>query len=215
MIAALDIARLKPLDTTTLRPLFPRSPPAPPMLSATRVIRTVQEKRQFATLRNAQRAAATIRRIPSKRESVHLVLRANYFAPFDVLPAFCQLAGEPAREVFLCSLGINGRHIQALDGMLASGTIRQCSILLSDYFSKVDADEYQHAVAVIEKHGGRVAARRSHAKLILARFAGGTHLVCESSGNLRSCRSIEQCTVFNSRSLFRFHKKWILEMLAQ
>lgn len=179
-------------------------------------------RRQFITIANVGHAAKQLAKLPAADETIHLVIRANHFAPFDLLPAFIELAGQPAAEVILCSLGINDRHTEALDRMLTAGQVKRCDLLLSHYFSKVDAEEYARAAAVITKHGGQVAALRSHAKLILARFEArpksrtpARHIVCESSANLRSCRSIEQAAIFNDRALFDFHAGWVRELIAK
>ena len=181
--------------------------------SRNRRLLTKEEKRTHVTLRNTQRAADQIAKLPDRHESVHLVLKAYHFAPFDLLPAFIEMAGKPATEVLLASLGINSRHVEALDRLIAARKIKRCSLLLSHYFSKVDGAEYAHAVQEIEKPGGQARGVRSHEKRILARFGRDTHLVCESSGNLRSCRSIEQCVIFNDARLFRWHAAWIRELL--
>jgi hypothetical protein len=216
----LHTSNLKTLDTSSLTSVF-QNDEAPAARDARAELRkglrlvTKEQRRRQLTLTNSRRAAEQLKRLPARCETVHLVLKANNFAPFDLLPAFIELAGRPATEVWLTSLGINDRHVQALDELLTAGKIKRCSLLLSHYFSKVDSAEYCHAVHVLTKHGGTVRAERSHAKLILARFGRTQHIVCESSGNLRSCRSIEQAAIFNDAKLFAFHRGWIEELLSE
>jgi hypothetical protein len=64
------------------------------------------------------------------------------------------------------------------------------------------------------KHGFRIAALRTHAKLLLI-ATGEARIVVESSANLRSCHNVEQATVFNDAELFDFHRKWIDDLLTK
>jgi hypothetical protein len=45
-------------------------------------------------------------------------------------------------------------------------------------------------------------------------MSDGMPLVCESSGNMRSCKSGEQLCLTHDASLLTFHERWIDEVLS-
>lgn len=68
--------------------------------------------------------------------------------------------------------------------------------------------------AGLDRRRQRVAAARTHAKIIGMRMADGRAFVIESSANLRSCRNIEQFVMTQSRSLFDFHEGWMNDVAS-
>jgi hypothetical protein len=94
-----------------------------------------------------------------------------------------------------------------------AGDVQAVEVLCSHYFAAADSDVYQHMAALAKKHDFRLAALRSHAKLLL--FAiGKRRIVVESSANLRSCSNVEQATLFDDPSIYKFHRDWVLELLG-
>jgi hypothetical protein len=61
----------------------------------------------------------------------------------------------------------------------------------------------------------RIAALRSHAKLLLFELTDGRKITVESSANLRSCRNVEQFSMTNDPALLSFHAGWIDELLTE
>jgi len=206
--------QLPTFDAAKLATVFPDQTTADlrPMIEGSS-IRTKEAKRRFVTVRNTRRAAEAIGRLPGDDEAVHLWLQANAFALFDVVPAMLDLAGRPADECILASLGIASRHVEALDVLFTTKRIKSATLVLSHYFSKVDKGEWSEAEAMFKRHGFAVGAARSHAKIIGLKF-GHDHYIVESSGNLRSCKAAEVATITKNRALYRWHRAKILEMLG-
>ncbi len=205
---------LKTLDTTALRSIFePERVTNDQMISEGRTIRSKVDRRRFVTVRNASRAAQQIGKLPTTGEVVHLLLRANSFSCFDVLPAMIELAGRPADDVVLATLGVNERAAEELDRLGTSGTIKNCRMILSHYFRSVDPQPFAVTSQVFQRHHWQLGVCRSHAKLIMARF-GRDHYVAAGSGNLRSCRSVENMDISNDRRLYKFYADFVDEMLA-
>ena len=92
--------------------------------------------------------------------------------------------------------------------------MRDVAIAASTYFGAQDKPIYDHAVDFCLAHGFRIKALRSHAKLLLMHI-GSRYFVVESSANMRSCRNVETACIFQSQTLFDFHKKWIDELLER
>lgn len=66
---------------------------------------------------------------------------------------------------------------------------------------------YPPAVAKLPKPGS------PSIKPTAALMRSGRGFVFEGSGNLRSCRMIEQCTVTQDADLRRFHHEWITHLI--
>lgn len=198
----------RPLDLSSLQTIFPSTAaPTSRDVRADRLVTKVN-RRRFATVANCKKAAKQIGKLPGPGEALHLLLAANAFACFDILPALIELVGRPATAVRLATLGINDRHVEHMDRMASCGLLRDVGMVASEYFRAADPEQFQHAGRVFAKHGFRLAAARSHAKIIAVQF-GKLAYVCESSGNLRSCRAAEQMTIFCSPDLYRWHASWI------
>ena len=205
-------SNLKTLDVAQYPSLVPDAPASPnidrnTMIAKGRCLRSKVEKRRFQTHKNAIGAAAQIGTLPDRHETVHMILKANAFDCFSVLPAILELSGKPADAVLLCTLGINDRHIQAIDELATAKQITGVRMLASHYFSKADPKEWQHAVEVFERHGFPIKAVRSHCKIVAVKV-DEEHYIAAGSGNLRSCRASENMDLTNSKELFEFYSEY-------
>ncbi|MGD0090789.1 MAG: hypothetical protein ABSE73_12790 [Planctomycetota bacterium] len=151
--------------------------------------------------------------LPTPGQTFHLVLgekaRWDYW---QIVPRILSLAGMKATELLLTSLNISADAAAELCRLIEEGKVQRPRVLLSDWFraDKNYAAVLQRLEQTAAGAGGWCCTCRVHAKLILARLEDGTCFVSESSANLRSCSSVETCTVTNDRALFEFHKQWIL-----
>jgi hypothetical protein len=102
--------------------------------------------------------------------------------------------------------------VEDLITLADDGLIGSIDVLCSHYFSASDAAIYQQMVEQFRRHGFRVVAMRTHAKILLMR-QGATWYAIESSANLRSSHNVETATVINSPEVFRFHREWILDLI--
>lgn len=84
------------------------------------------------------------------------------------------------------------------------------------YFKGTSPDIYRFAAEVLGKRKDRVEflSVRTHAKLLLLQLPGRV-LALESSANLRSCKNLEQVTVFGSPAVHEFHRGWIDELFEK
>jgi hypothetical protein len=94
--------------------------------------------------------------------------------------------------------------------MKDAGQIGDVRLLCSHYFKGTSKDIYFHAVGEFAKRPGmEFLSIRTHAKIALLALANGRRLTIESSANLRSCKNIEQATLFAGDDLYHFHRTWI------
>ena len=208
---------LKAIDTAGLKMIFEPTIDESKLanvklrLADGRCLTTRQHRRRMATLNRASKAAEQIGKLPSHGESLHCILNGS-FALFDFIPAALQLAGDPIDELVACTLGFSARNVQTLGQLVDAGQVKRVAVLCSHYFAAADAPIYAHAVALCVKHGFRIAAMRTHAKLLLMAI-GKRRLIVESSANLRSCHNVEQATIYDDPTLYDFHRGWIDELI--
>lgn len=162
-------------------------------------------------LRHVANIASALPALPDRGESWHIIAKGN--TPFwQVIPRLIELAAEPIHDLKISTLGFGRDFAAALLDMLDTGQVANVGILCSHYFKSTSQGEYR---LLADTLADRLAVVRCHAKVIAATMHSGRGFVFEGSGNLRSCRSIEQMTITQDAELTRFHQAWITELLTQ
>lgn len=183
-----------------------------PHLSADRKI-TRRTRRDFRDARRCEDATAALGRLPDPDESLHLIVSGKY-ALWHTVPAAIAIGG-PIADLTIATLGFSKKNIAALCEMLDAGQIGTARLLCS-HFKGTSAEIYDFAA---EQFAGRPNASflslRTHAKLLMFRFASGRTVTIESSANLRSCQNIEQMTVIGDPALYEFHRRWIDDLFDE
>jgi hypothetical protein len=157
-------------------------------------------------------ATALLKSLPGEGETWHLCMDAS-FNGFDLLAAVIQLAGQPCRELTCATLGTNPRAVQGFRQMMDAGTLGKLTVLFSVYFRDADREACQQVTAALTASGATVHTLRIHAKLALFDF-GDRCFVAEGSGNLRSCRCVEQVALTCDRELFQFYKTILQNLIT-
>jgi len=175
-------------------------------------------KRAYLNLLKVEKAAAAIERLPEAGESVHMVVRGD-FALADVVSAVVKLI-EPAtiKQLDVATLGFNKRNAADLLKMIDDGKIGRVVFLASAYFRAMDdqADLYELLVRELKKRKAhRIAAVRTHAKILGFETTDGRFYCVESSANYRSCNNIEQIAIHADRALVAFHREWMNDAMAR
>lgn len=170
-------------------------------------------KAQRLELRDARRcggATATLGTIPRPDEQHHLIVSGK-FALCDLVPAVLELAGCRIEALTIATLGFSRENVSLLCGLLDAGRIGYLRLLSSHYFKGTSTSIYDYALAEIRARPSvaEMLSLRTHAKLLLMSLADGRRLTVESSANLRSCKNIEQATVYGHPDLYAFHHAWI------
>ncbi len=189
-------------------------PPGVDQIRKNLIHRRKAAKRAFLDARRCKRAIEHLLQLPKPGESLHFVADGT-FEPCDLIPATRRLS-DPAifRRLDITTLGLNNDNTRTIASGIDQGKVLQCSILVSHYFSRLEKEDYQFLKDEIQGRGGRVNAMRTHTKLILMEMDDGINwYTVEGSGNLRSCKSIEQFVMTNDKDLLLFHRKWIDEYI--
>jgi hypothetical protein len=87
-------------------------------------------------------------------------------------------------------------------------------LLTSDFFHKHDADIFAELVQEFTQRGQRVAAARSHCKLVTMALQDGRKYVLHGSPNLRTNKNMEQFALERDADLFGFYDTWIESMVT-
>jgi hypothetical protein len=193
--------------------LSPRKADRPPDVNDRRLV-TRERKRALRDARQAKSAAAAVGRPPAEGEAVHLVIDGRY-SLWDLVPALQELTRANFRALHLSTLGTNRRNVRQLCELVDAGTIGSVWLLCSHYFSGTEPADFTFArVEFAKRSRMQLCASRTHAKICLIELEDGRRFTVESSANLRSCRAIEQATIFAGRALHDFHRRWIEGVFA-
>lgn len=158
----------------------------------------------------AATAAETLATIPTANQAFHLVINGR-FALWDFVAAILKLSGDAVtiRRLHLATLGFSRKNIKELATMLDAGRIQSVALLCSHYFKGTSGGIYEFAQEQLAARSQRFASVRTHAKLVTVQLSDDRTVSLESSANLRSCKNIEQVTVYGCPELYRFHVAWI------
>ncbi len=209
-IRRLEIAPRSPISASSVA-TDKNSPPSQP----TRILRRSTSKRTFKHLHEIAEAIREIARLPARDEALHCIMGGNFHA-WDLVPAILQLAAPSTiASLHVSTLGFNTRNAGELLRLLDEGKVGAVAFLCSHYFSKSCLAEFEMLRTGLSERGQRIAAIRTHAKVIAARLSDGRAIVVESSANLRSCNNIEQFTMTESIDLYDFHARWIDKGIEQ
>ena len=132
-----------------------------------------------------------------------------------VMRALAQRYGriESAR---IATLSLGRANTDELLALTADGLLGPSSLLASAYFRDMEPDLWADARDRLRADGHRVAACRTHRKVIALAFDSGTRLAIEGSANLRSNGSArEQFMIAHDAGLHDFHAAWIDAMVTR
>jgi len=99
------------------------------------------------------------------------------------------------------------KDIEELDRYLTLGRIKRLDSYVGEIFKGSYGGEYLRLIALHEKHGGRIAIFRNHAK-IFAGFGPRFDFVIESSANINTNPRAENTVITINPDLARFYKAY-------
>jgi hypothetical protein len=132
-----------------------------------------------------------------------------------VMRALAQRYGRIA-AARIATLSLGRANVDELLALHADGLLGTASLLASAYFRDMEPELWADARDRLRAAGHRVAACRTHRKVIALEFEGGMRLAIEGSANLRSNGSArEQFMVAHDAGLHDFHAAWIDALVDQ
>jgi hypothetical protein len=168
--------------------------------------------RRTAMLAEARDVLAVL---PGPGEALHALMTGRY----DLLALIMVLLEKWGRceTLRIATLSYNGRNVAELLNQLDAGTIGRLTVLCSLFFRAHNPSQWtQLRDGLVERDSDhRLAAARSHAKVVCLAFPDGRHLVLEGSANLRTNSNQEQFCLIEDAGLHDWHALWIDAMVAK
>ncbi len=163
--------------------------------------------------RAALLAAELLPELPAPGETVHSLMLGT----FDL----CQVIGATAKllptltHLRIATLCYSKRNVKELAALLET---RKCALtlLVSVFFREHNKENHERSVAELTAYPNvKVAAARTHCKVVCFDLGDGDGLTFESSANLRANRNREQLTATRARALHDWHSAWIDELVSK
>jgi hypothetical protein len=166
-------------------------------------------------LAGVKRAADVLDVLPGPGESLHAII-FGFFDLLNVVLAFLDKAGSPCSALRIATLSLSRRNALDLAALLDTKAVGQLDVLTSDFQRKHDPEILAEALAELAvKRGQRIAAARSHCKIVTLALADGRRYVLEGSANLRTSRNMEQFALSQDVGLHAFYDGWLTEMVTK
>jgi hypothetical protein len=145
-------------------------------------------RRRFACL---QAAAEALDVLPGEGESLHAVM-SGYYDLMHLLIVLLGRFASPCVTMRIATLSLSARNVQEMVALFDMGKVKQLDVLTSDFFRRHDDDIFAELCQEFQARGQRVAAARSHCKVVTMLLEDGRGYALEGSANLRTNRNQEQ-----------------------
>ncbi len=159
-------------------------------------------------------AKALLSDLPAPGEAVHAIMSGRYDL-LVLLAAMLDIHPAPCRTLRIATLCFSKANAVQLLELAEGKKIGRLVLLCSSFFKEHNKqlfETFRDDLAAFPD--SRVAAVRSHCKLVCFDFADETGLVIESSANLRTNSNKEQLCVLNDRALHDWYAVWLDRMVS-
>jgi hypothetical protein len=149
-------------------------------------------------------------------EATHAIMSGRYDL-MVLLAAVLEFYGVTCQSLRCATLSWNARNIGELVELLRSGRVQVLTLMSSAFHKAHREADYAAARTEAARFPGRwrMAATRSHAKIITAAFDDGRKLVFEGSANLRTNSNAEQLAIVQDAALHNWFAEWIDRMVSE
>lgn len=169
-------------------------------------------KAEARYVRAAKTAAALLPDLPQPGESVHALMTGR----FDLCQVITSVVARlPAcRHLRIATLCLSRRNAADLLGLAESRPAMRLTLLTSAFFRGHNKALFEWlAGELADRPNARLAAARSHCKVVCFDLGPGDGVVFEGSANLRTNGNREQLAVIRDWSLHQWHCSWIDELV--
>jgi hypothetical protein len=190
-------------------PKFRFGPPAPePGKGGVPPVLSVKDvARRTAMLREAQ---DVLPHLPARGEALHALMTGRYDL-MVLLTAILERRADACTHLRIATLSLKQRNAYELLTLIDAGKVARATVLCSEFFRDHNTAIYAGLQDELGKRPGghRLAAARSHAKVVCMDLADGDRLILEGSANLRTNSNVEQFCLLNHAGLHDWHAQWI------
>lgn len=142
--------------------------------------------------------------LPKTNQQFRIVTQKSINS-FDFILAV--LADENIEEMIIAFYRIGKKVVNELNSLVLNKKIH---FLINDGAPKLIPEPY-NLIKSLEKKNWKIRLANNHTKIILLKTKGNYYVI-EGSGNLSINARIEQYVFDNNKSLFDFHKNWIIQL---
>ena len=174
-------------------------------------VRTRSGRHRTACLREAADALAEL---PAEGETLHALMTGTYDL-MHLLIVLLGALGSPCLLMRVATLSLSARNVAEMAALLDAGTVKRLDLLVSDFARKHDKDIFASLLAEFSSRGQRVAAARSHCKVVTLALADGRRYALEGSANLRTNHNLEQFALSRGPELFGWYDAWLDAMMQK
>jgi hypothetical protein len=166
-------------------------------------------RRRFACLKAA---AEAVDHLPAEGESLHAIMTGLYDL-LHLLIILLDRLRSPCTNLRIATLSLSRRNVQEMVAPYDSGKVRRLDLLASDFFRKHDDDIFAELVQEFTQRDQRVAAARSHCKVVTMALEDSRRYVLEGSANLRTNNNQEQFCLSRDPELHGWYDGWLAGMV--
>lgn len=162
-------------------------------------------------------AADVLPNLPAAGQAVHALMTGRYDL-MVLLACLIEQHGQVCDQLRIATLSLKQRNTFELVRLIDAGRVKHATLLCSEFFRDHNGSIYEGVhQAFTQRPAGkhRLAAARSHAKVVTMAFAGGDRLVLEGSANLRTNSNIEQFCLLNHAGVHDWHAQWIDNLVSR
>jgi len=158
--------------------------------------------------RAAKTAAELLPELPAKGEAVHALMLGT----FDLCQVITAVVPRlpDCRHLRIATLCFSKRNAAELLSLLDNRPALGFTLLVSSFFREHNKGLYEWFTEELQEHPtARIAAARSHCKVVCFDIGPKDALVFEGSANLRTNKNREQLAAVRDRTLHDWHAGWI------
>jgi hypothetical protein len=167
-------------------------------------------RRRFASLKAAAEAVDVL---PDEGETLHAFM-SGFYDLMHLLVVLLDRFASSCERMGVATLSLSRRNVQEMVSLYDAGKVWRVELLTSDFFRRHDDDIFAELVSEFHARGQRVAAARSHCKVVTLALEDGRRYVLEGSANLRTNRNLEQFALTRDPGLHRFYDEWLDSMVT-
>jgi hypothetical protein len=115
----------------------------------------------------------------------------------------------PVDGMRVATLAYSTRNLTEMLKLLDAGRVKGLTLLCSVFYARHYAEVFEQTVEEFRERGQRVAAARTHAKIVTFSFSSGRRLTLSGSANLRANGNVENLSITDGAGLHDFYARWI------
>jgi len=160
----------------------------------------------------AKTAATLFPELPEAGEAVHALMLGTFDLCQVIVPTVQQL--PTCRHLRIATLCFSKRNAAELIGLLDARPGFKLTLLVSAFFRGHNKELFEKFAEELREYpNARLAAARSHCKVVCFEIGADDGLIFEGSANLRTNGNREQLTAIRDRALHDWHAAWIDELV--